>query len=168
MQEIPTLSFSEALSTAFKKPTQFTGRSRRSEYWWCYLAVVLISLVSSFIPFIGSAISSLLSLAMIPLTFRRLHDTGHSGWWYGVSMIMSVVFGVYFFAALITAGLTDLEDQEMLAKGFMDIFLSPVCLGLMFAGLVYSIVLLVFLVKDSDPNENKYGESPKYKAEQAW
>jgi len=29
-------------------------------------------------------------------------------------------------------------------------------------GLIYEIVMLVFFCLDSDPNANKYGESPKY------
>lgn len=34
MEVIPQLSFSEAFNSATSKIFQFTGRSRRSEYWW--------------------------------------------------------------------------------------------------------------------------------------
>ena len=78
---LPQLGFTEALGAACKKVTQFKGRSRRSEFWWTYLAVGIINFICSFIPLIGTLMSILLGLAMIPITFRRLHDTDRSAWW---------------------------------------------------------------------------------------
>ena len=79
---LPQLKFGEAVKLAWSKATRFNGRSRRSEFWWTYLAVFLVTLIVSFIPIIGNIISVLFGLAIIPLTFRRLHDTGRSGWWW--------------------------------------------------------------------------------------
>ena len=77
---LPQLSLSEALKEATSKVTQFTGRARRSEYWWTYLVVFILNLLLSWTPILGGIVSFVLGLAMIPLTFRRLHDTGRSGW----------------------------------------------------------------------------------------
>lgn len=49
---LPQLGFTEALGAACKKVTQFKGRSRRSEFWWTYLAVGIINFICSFIPLI--------------------------------------------------------------------------------------------------------------------
>lgn len=84
--ETPSLSFSEALNKSTCKIFQFTGRSRRSEYWWTMLLVYLLNIVLT--PFIGIFID----IATIPLTFRRLHDTGRSGWWWGICAILQVAF----------------------------------------------------------------------------
>ena len=39
--EKPQLSFTEALREARGKLLQFNGRSRRSEFWWCALALLI-------------------------------------------------------------------------------------------------------------------------------
>ncbi len=79
---------------ALKKYATFSGRARRSEYWYFTLFYLLIYLVLMFVDMTMGAFSSkegigvlttLFTLAMLlpslAVTIRRLHDTGHSGWW---------------------------------------------------------------------------------------
>lgn len=166
--EKPRLSFSEALTEAKEKLTQFTGRSRRSEFWWCYLAYLLVSMFLGWIPFIGSLITTLAALAMIPLTFRRLHDTGHSGWWWGAGSIASIIGVIIIICQMVPLfmELADdpslMDDDEFVIELFINMFKSPVTWIMLGLGLIYEIVMLVFFCLDSDPNANKYGESPKY------
>ncbi len=66
----------------------FSGRAQRTEYWMFILFNFIITLA---LGFVGAAINNpgvltgLYSLAvLIPglaVLFRRLHDTGRSGWW---------------------------------------------------------------------------------------
>lgn len=83
----------------------FSGRTRRSGYWYAVLANFLVALALSIIvlavdPF--GFIVNLYELAvLIPstaLAVRRLHDTGHSGWWYLLVLtgIGSIVLLVWF------------------------------------------------------------------------
>src|SRR5262245_42708830 len=66
----------------------FSGRARRSEYWWFTLANV----IAIFALFVLIAITKifwvlyiiyvvLLIVPSLAVTFRRLHDTDKSGWW---------------------------------------------------------------------------------------
>lgn len=166
---LPQLGFTEALSAAWNKIAQFNGRSRRSEYWWTYLAAFIISFVFGFMPVIGNLVSFLISLALIPITFRRLHDTGRSGWWYGVSLIGGLAFFVFFIFVLIgslgvSAGLSDLSsmsENEIIEKMLTGVTLVYLSVGLLI-GFVYNVILLVFLCQDSHKEDNKYGPSPKY------
>lgn len=166
---LPQLGFTEALSAAWNKIAQFNGRSRRSEYWWTYLVATILNFIFTFVPVIGSLISLLISLALIPITFRRLHDTGRSGWWYGVSLIGGLAFFVFFIFVLIgslgvSASLSDLSsmsDNEIIEKMLTGVTLGYVAIGLLI-GIVYNIILLVFLCQDSHMQDNKYGPSPKY------
>lgn len=80
-QQLPQLSIGEALKAACNKIFQFNGRSRRSEFWWTALVVLIINAITQ------DTISWLMYLLMIPITFRRLHDTGRSGWWWGAGII---------------------------------------------------------------------------------
>jgi uncharacterized membrane protein YhaH (DUF805 family) len=82
------VSFQEAVTTVFtQKYADFSGRARRSEYWFAYLAVILAYLVVAIIGGILHArfLIFLVVLAVIVPSLavgaRRLHDTGRSGWW---------------------------------------------------------------------------------------
>ena len=63
-----------ALIDAFRRWRDYSGRSTRSEYWWFYLFSLIPILVTSGI------IGLLLVPITIPLTIRRMHDVGKSGW----------------------------------------------------------------------------------------
>jgi uncharacterized membrane protein YhaH (DUF805 family) len=125
------MSFGAAISSFFTKYATFSGRARRSEFWFVVLFTTLVSIVISIIApgpmmeFNGvmvqqqSMLSNLWSLAtLIPslsLTWRRLHDVNKSG--------------NYFFFVLIP--------------------------------IVGAILLFIQLVKDSAPGANAYGEPVK-------
>lgn len=153
----PMLGIAEALKAAGNKIFQFTGRSRRSEYWWTFLVVFLANFVLT--PF-GAFVLSLLT---IPLTFRRLHDTGRSGWWWGGLALLKVVLLVVFIYDVLRLSLYHVD------AGFEDIGVIVSLLGkyilLIILVAVYRIVLIVMLCIDSDPESNRYGVSPKYGAE---
>lgn len=168
---LPQLGFTEALSAAWNKIAQFNGRSRRSEYWWTYLAYFVTSIIFSFVPIIDNIVTILFGLVIIPITFRRLHDTGRSGWWYGVSIIGSLLFSVYLIIQIIIIGtisistdmseLSSMSDNEIIENILTSATISYIFFGLL-VGIVYNIIVLVFLCQDSQKGENKYGPSPKY------
>ena len=85
LKELPQVSFAEAAQNVFKKMFQFKGRIRRSEYWWGVLVLTICAIVLSLIPFIGKIAILFLYIAETSMLFRRLHDTGRSGWWWAVS-----------------------------------------------------------------------------------
>ena len=127
------MGFGEAVKSFWSNYSTFNGRSRRSEYWWIQLFLVLTNLAVAAIDlalmngdidrFIANGGGGIVGLVWILVTIvpalavlvRRLHDTGKSGWW--------VLIGFVPFAG--------------------------------------TIVLFVFSVLDSDAGKNRYGESPK-------
>jgi uncharacterized membrane protein YhaH (DUF805 family) len=86
-----------AIDKAFRNYLNFSGRSNRSEFWYFFLFILLGNFLTNLIDtyIIGyhpeemGIISGIFFLAtVIPqlsLTFRRLHDTGKSGWWFLLS-----------------------------------------------------------------------------------
>ncbi|MCF8522804.1 MAG: DUF805 domain-containing protein [Pontimonas sp.] len=127
------MGFATAVKSFWSNYTNFSGRARRSEYWFIQLFLVLTNLAVAAIDlalmngdlerFIANGGGGIVGLIWILATIvpavavliRRLHDTGRSGWW-----------------ALI---------------GLLPI--------------VGGIILLVFTVQDSDSGDNTYGASPK-------
>lgn len=160
--EKPQLSFSEALREARGKLLQFNGRSRRSEFWWCALALLIANFVLNLIPFIGGLVALVLSLLMIPLAFRRLHDSGHSGWWLGASMIVSGIYTCLLGSALLSVITGDASDTTELLQSVISSFGNPLVLIIGFVNFILGIIILVFLLQDSKFGPNKYGDSPKY------
>jgi uncharacterized membrane protein YhaH (DUF805 family) len=94
------MSFQDAVKICLtQKYADFTGRARRSEYWWFFLFNVLVGAVASVIDSIlgtryGSGtglVQALVQLALlipgIAVGVRRLHDTGRSGWWLLIGLV---------------------------------------------------------------------------------
>lgn len=86
--------------TALKSYAVFSGRSRRSEYWYFGLfylilyaaAAVVDVMIGSFERTSGIGVcTAIVALALlipsISVTVRRLHDTGRSGWWLLIGFI---------------------------------------------------------------------------------
>ena len=96
------MSFTESLSTCFKKTFVYQGRASRSEYWWFQLLIIICYLI-----FIGGdeaiifrdhpAYDVLIWMAIgvivicilpgLAVTIRRLHDINKSGGWILISLI---------------------------------------------------------------------------------
>jgi uncharacterized membrane protein YhaH (DUF805 family) len=93
--------------SAFKNYANFSGRTRRRDYWLfvlVHLAVALVSLLPAMlgdglpfmIPFYLYFLATL--VPVLALIVRRLHDTGKSGWWYLVNfvpLVGEIVFIVF-------------------------------------------------------------------------
>lgn len=109
----------------------FSGRTRRKEYWMFVLCQFLIAMLFQILAYtavfaenptmsgIIFALNFLFSFGvLIPslaIVVRRLHDVGRSGWWYLI----------------------------------------------LFVPIIGVIVLFVFLLSDGQPHTNQYGEDPK-------
>lgn len=172
----PMMDPVEAVKTCLKKFFDFTGRTRRSEYWWFFLFTIIVSSVFSFLSgfhpaftYIGLLCSLVLTIPQLAALTRRLHDTSHSGWWvllYGLGILL--VYGAMVAVLYPVAGQLMAEgDNMMLAGVIADAFMeSPVAAGIMSIGSIVTLVLwlitFIFSVTDSKWGENKYGPSPKY------
>jgi uncharacterized membrane protein YhaH (DUF805 family) len=109
------MGFGQAVSTCFSKYATFSGRARRSEYWWFVLFQVVVlgiaaGLDNAFHTTFGSGMPygwiyavAVLALVVpsIAVTVRRLHDTGRSGWWWFLSLLCGIGAIILFIFCLI-------------------------------------------------------------------
>lgn len=150
------VSFGEAIKRAFSNYCKFTGRASRSEYWWFTLFVFLVAIGITFFTALmtvltvsgsgGAAIVGIFAIILwilfaiaiiLPswgLTFRRLHDTGRSGWW----ILLTVV---PYLLSIVTIA-------------------TPFSIVFSVLNLIGGIILLVFLCQPSQPEDNQYGPVP--------
>ena len=133
------MSLGESLTSVFNKYATFTGRARRSEYWWfsiCYYAIQLIFNFASF-----GMMAGVLSGEM------SYNDPSYS-----LIMMASVVIGLGLFLPSLAVTVRRLHD---IGKSGWNILWAAI-------PLIGVIIILVWMCQDSDVVANKYGESPKY------
>jgi uncharacterized membrane protein YhaH (DUF805 family) len=104
----------EYFLSAFRNYATFTGRARRSEYWFFYLfyfiflvlAVILDNLLGITID--DTAIGPLyivsilaMIIPVLTVTVRRLHDVGKSGWFYFIVLI-PIIGSIWLLVLMVT------------------------------------------------------------------
>ncbi|MFI6782671.1 DUF805 domain-containing protein [Micromonospora sp. NPDC050276] len=107
------MSFIAAIKSVFSQYVGFTGRARRSEYWWFFLFTILVSIVTAALDsalglnfvdgsssgLIGTIVSLALLLPGLAVAVRRLHDTDRTGWWLLIALvpIVGAIVLIVFF-----------------------------------------------------------------------
>lgn len=157
------MGFWQAVSTCLgEKYLTFSGRAARSEYWFFWLFVVLVSLGltilltmmeaahagTGILLFVGLKIlfSLFVFLPNIAVGVRRLHDIDRSGWWLLLPLAMMVAGGI---VAAIAAG--GGHGGEALGLAVLGGFTLLGC-G----------VLLVFTLLPGTDGSNRYGPDPRF------
>ena len=77
------MGFFGAIKSVLGNYANFSGRARRSEYWWW----VLFTILWCWIPIVGLILALLFFLPSLAVAVRRLHDTGRTGWWILLGLI---------------------------------------------------------------------------------
>lgn len=121
---------------ATKNYATFSGRARRSEYWYFVLFyLIIIILLAAIDGIIGTfsqrggigVFSGLFALGMfipaIAVTVRRLHDSDRSGWWFLIGFIPLVggLILLVFCVLESTAGENRFGDNPLAAAKRMRI-----------------------------------------------
>ena len=168
MKELPTLGFTEAIKMASVRILDFTGRSRRSEFWWWMLVVMVVGFCVSL--FINNMLASTIwaicyMFCALSATARRLQDSGKSAIWVYVSYALGCVSNLFVSTSTAITELMDKMDpnQSVLEKVAMqhpDDFVIIFLLGCVFS--VSCLIVFIMCLLDSKPEANKYGPSPKY------
>ena len=90
------MSFTDAIRSVFSQYVGFTGRARRSEFWYWTLFQIIVGIVASILDRAvfdrnNAAFSVLVGLGLLlpslAVAVRRLHDSGRTGWWLLIGLI---------------------------------------------------------------------------------
>ena len=111
-------------TVVLERYAKFDGRAGRAEFWWFYLATVLLFIAAWIVALILGAIADFLGvIAIIALvglylalivpniavTIRRLHDTNKTGWFILIGLI-PFVGGIILLVILATVGNAGAND----------------------------------------------------------
>jgi uncharacterized membrane protein YhaH (DUF805 family) len=134
-----------------RRYAEFSGRSRRKEYWMYILFLVIVGVIIAVVEQVlgltdlvagNGPITTVFSLAtLIPsiaVGVRRLHDTDRSGWW----MLLPGPGYIAMIAAAVSMNLS----MMMMAGA-----LAAIC----------GLVLLVFFLLEGTKGPNRFGDDPK-------
>ncbi len=127
------MGFQAAVRSFWANYATFKGRARRSEYWFIQLFLVLTNLAAAII-----------DLVLMDGDFDRFIANGGGG-----------IVGLVWLLATIVPALA------VLVRRLHDTGRTGWWALIGLVPLVGGIVLFVFSVLDSQPEENKYGPSPK-------
>lgn len=92
------MNLQEAVRSVLSQYAGFTGRARRSEYWFWFLAVIIGAIVTSIVDaIIGIQLTYIIFIlaVLVPniaVSIRRMHDIGKSGWFVLLFLIPIVGF----------------------------------------------------------------------------
>ncbi|WP_226779356.1 DUF805 domain-containing protein [Oceaniglobus trochenteri] len=167
------MTFQQSVKTCFRKYFTFSGRAPRSEYWWFMLFIILASIVLGVLDALvfgaGSItttpdtvavesdgpLASLFSLIVLIPTlsagWRRMHDTGRSGFYllYPLIVTIGISMAIAFFGGF---GMFD----DGTAGGLAAIILVPAMIVLA----ISPLLVLWWLTRRSQPGTNVYGPNP--------
>lgn len=141
----------------FQKYATFSGRARRSEFWYYILASTIISIALAFVDLllgtnktlgetglVGGIYSLITFIPGITVSARRLHDIGKSGWFVLLFYIPFITMFVIFYLILSTG-------QDL--RGLLG-FNALVAIGL-------GIYFIILFAKEGMQGTNIYGPDPK-------
>lgn len=136
----------------FKRYAQFTGRSRRMEYWsFVLLNVVVIGVLFLLLFGTGAGFGFFNSVENDPADAIGAMFFGGFG----------IVILLYWFAVLvpwIAVTVRRLHDRDMSGWWYLGFIVASM---IPFVGWIASIALLVILVLPGTPGSNRFGPDPK-------
>ncbi|WP_277213476.1 DUF805 domain-containing protein [Isoptericola croceus] len=131
------MSFGTAVKTVFSKYATFSGRARRSEFWFWALFLAIVWVVVSIVagPMMASGIDM---------------QTGQVGGSYFAGTALYAIVGLAFLLPNLAVTVRRLHDQD-----------KPGVLVILAFIPVANIVLLVFMFLEGTRGPNQFGPDPK-------
>ncbi len=176
-QSRPMMTIQESVKTCIQKYADFSGRATRAEFWWWVLATTIVSMafsaVDSFINavtsnYFFSPLSSIFGLAILlpnlAVTARRLHDTGKSGWWQVVWVVVAILAIVPAILGVIAGLAGFFSGGQGWDNWWANLSWIPIVVGVLVTFLIWLGIFiwwLVWMVKQGQSGPNHYGPDPR-------
>ncbi|MCQ2290220.1 MAG: DUF805 domain-containing protein [Muribaculaceae bacterium] len=148
------MNFLEAIKACFAKYATFSGRARRSEFWWFYLLTCIPS-------WCMSALVQWKTAKVAELTAAALQDMSQ----YNEVLAQAESFDTIFYLGLAVFGLISLAllipTLAVWVRRLHDVGKSGHMLWLCLLCGIGGLIPLIMCISDSKPGPNQYGPNPK-------
>lgn len=154
------MDFVEAIKSVYSKYAVFSGRARRSEFWYFYLFYIIANFILALIsPVLQGLWVVGTIIPTVALSFRRMHDIGKPGW---LPLACGAAIGVVYGVSISEMGAGYLYVWRLVSAGYniAGKYLFWLYLPLI-VGIPISIYMTMLFCKDSQPGTNQYGPNPK-------
>ena len=159
--QTPSLSFGEALKTCFKKYATFSGRARRSEFWWFSVLNILLSaaMYAVFWWKLAKVAEMQNQVAEVMFDEEKMEALkAQASGFDNTFAIVMVILGI--IALLLLLPSLAVAVRRLRDTGKTGFWLVGAIIPIV--NIVVGIILLIYYLKDSDRDANKFGPSPKY------
>ena len=177
------MTFTEAVRTCFSKYFTFSGRASRPEYWWFVLFLLVARTICNWLDGtiygdeliqthviddqtyatiettgpVESAFGLLTLLPFLTAMWRRMHDTGRSGLYALLPILLMIgAFSVLIFGIGLASSFQHGGNLDILFTRATLLIVIPTLLVLF----VSPLLVLWWLSRPSQPGTNKYGPNP--------
>lgn len=161
------MTFTDAVRSGFQNAFDFSGRSRRPEYWWFFLFVFagafVLALIQAALGMTGNWLVRLFQLAtfvpFLAVGWRRLQDTGRPGWYLVVPVVIVVVSSLMvgsLSASLMQGGMGHMHAGRMQGQAGIVALWAV-------AQFIAGIVIIWWMTRRSQRGENQFGPEPRVK-----
>lgn len=151
----PTLSFVEAIKTCFGKYATFSGRARRSEFWWFYLLTCIPGwCLSGLVQWKSAKAAELTSQLTLSNSDEILAQASSVDTTFYLG---AAIFGIISLALLLpslAAWVRRLHDVGKSGKNLLWVLACG----------IGGLIPLFMCIGDTKKGVNQYGEDPKYEA----
>ena len=166
------ITFTDAVTKAFRQYAVFSGRATRAEFWWWILFLTVAGIILGILDAVidratatdYGILTGLFSLATIlpglAVTCRRLHDIGKTGWWqlawHIFPLLAWLATAIAFVVATVLTISADQTDRGALS--FIPFFVA------LLAATATSLAVIgwaiIWMIRPSQPWANRYGPDP--------
>ena len=165
----------QAIKSGLRHYARFSGRATAPEFWWLVIALTLVEVVIvtvfeklggfdlAIIPIAGFQISALFAATCIAITipllsvsWRRLHDIGWVGWWVLLWAAIVMFFGNILMSVIADIGQCQIDGgKKCVAEIGWGYGFAPAA-----ALLIFVVGFGILMSRPSQAATNQFGPEP--------
>jgi len=143
------MTFIGSIRSVFRNYATFTGRSARSEFWWWMLFATLTR------GFLGLIYTMTMLALIMPLSLAAANNNISDA-----AAVLGAIFNPMYFILLAWDLAILLPTLAAMVRRFHDTGRSGWFVLITFIPVVGTILMIVFLVEESRPESNAWGDRP--------
>ena len=141
----------------FKRYADFSGRSRRMEFWMYQLLQTIVGIVLYGIILSGMPLSEMMAMQEGQMAAEPTMGTTAI-----IGIILAVIWALFSLVPSLAVTVRRLHDRNMSGWWYLGFFVLMI---IPFVGFIAAIAFIVIMFLDGTPGPNRFGSDPKGRAD---